>query len=72
MEPFQGWPSHDATLQLSSDCLLPDGSEAEGQVEIEIRQIKRRIMDGKGEFSIPLGQETDTTLEQEVREQTLV
>jgi hypothetical protein len=30
-------------------------------VEIEIRQINKEIMDGKGEFSIPLGQETDMT-----------
>ena len=36
VEPFHGWPSHDATLQLSSDCFLPDGLETEGQAEIEI------------------------------------
>ncbi len=41
-------------------------------MEIEIRQIKKQVMDGKGEFSIPLGQETDMTLEREVREQTLI
>jgi hypothetical protein len=58
--------------QLSSNCFLPHGSEAEGQVEIEIRQIKKQIVDGKGEFSIPLGQETDMTEKREVREQTLV
>ena len=64
----QGWPSHDATTQVSSDCFPPDWSEAVGQVEIEIAQINKQIVDGKGEFSIPLGQETDTTLEREVRE----
>jgi hypothetical protein len=69
---LQGWPSHDATTQLSSKCFLPYGAEAEGQVEVEIAHLKKQIMDGKGEFSIPLGQETDMTLIRELREQTLV
>ena len=41
-------------------------------MEVEIAHLKKQIVDGRGEFSIPLGQETDTTLEREVREQTLV